>query len=284
MQAVSCSVYLFVYFLYNLSTYKHARGERMSNTNKGNDRPEAVRPVKSVKPSRTNPNETKYKRPVKPLPVSDENFKDFDLNEAETVRMPVFREEALDQTREIDFDQEDLYQEYSEKITTNNHTDLGQRRETAVPLAPVRRDNVKVEFDEELPKDSTQRMNIAGSYNFDSKTDSVRVTYRDEKRQADQDSDDEIIRNAARITILESASKPIPWYNRLQRRGPSKEYRLKGFANKEYAKRTRRRKLTYQRWANIIFWVIIVILFLAVYYWLDPVDDINQLMRMLGID
>lgn len=94
---------------------------------------------------------------------------------------------------------------------------------------------------------------------------------------------DTIFRKEARMTeIPGSRSYPSIFY-RLKRRGPAKQYRLKGYANKEYVKQRRKHQQKIQNRANIFFWVVIAILLLVVFYWIDPIDKVQEIMHLIGM-
>lgn len=92
-----------------------------------------------------------------------------------------------------------------------------------------------------------------------------------------------IFRKDARITELPQSRSYFSFFSRLKRNGPSKRYRLKGYANREYVKQKRKRNRRIMRRANIIFWVMIALAFLFVFYWLNPIDKIQELLHLFGM-
>ena len=163
--------------------------------------------------------------------------------------------------------------------------------------------NNDVGTDDELTKEKissdTRRVNvdqIENSESFASPTENdswrnarstaVRVSYQDKLNSsgARKSNKHKVIGKEAKLTILEPAKKRIPWYNSIVRRGPSKEYRLKGYANKQYARQVRIRKKRIMTLSNILFWIIIIVCLLLVYYYIDPIDDYNKFKHMLGMD
>ncbi len=94
---------------------------------------------------------------------------------------------------------------------------------------------------------------------------------------------DTIFRKEARMTEIPGSRSYPSFFYRLKRRGPAKQYRLKGYANKEYVKQRRKSQQRIQNRANTFFWVIIVILLLILFYWIDPIDKIQEITHLMGM-
>lgn len=102
------------------------------------------------------------------------------------------------------------------------------------------------------------------------------ISYEQETKKLDN-------KREAKITIVPAAQNiPIPWYRRLKRNGPNKKYRLKGFANKNYAYKVRKHKKSRNRWMNIIFWILLIFLLLVVFLKLNPVSYFKEFQEMVG--
>ncbi len=141
---------------------------------------------------------------------------------------------------------------------------------------PIKLDNepevVKVTSDTEAPS-----LNFGRRPNNDKQQVKVSAQNRNAASMAP------IFRKEARMTEIPGSRSYPSFLYRISRRGPSKHYRLKGYANKEYVKQRRRHAQKIQNRANMFFWVIIVILFLIFFYWLDPIDRIQELMHLVGM-
>lgn len=237
-----------------------------------------------------------FKRPVKPVSknsspkLAEEKSSDIskrDLRKANLNKQKYSSNNNLDGTAVFNFTDKDqvkpVYknrQEATQKISLDDikvvHDDNSSDAEPVAKQAkPSNRKNVdsktKSISGEEIKKYYQEKNNKKFA------TKNVEITYRDK-------GDEPVIKNLAKITILNNASKDIPFFNRFKRKGPNKRYRLKGFANKEYAKQVRKNKQNYIKWANRIFWILLVVILLIVYYFLDPMEKINALKHMLGID
>ncbi len=218
--------------------------------------------------------------PIKPL-------RDFELQEENPETASELLGDKLGETTSFIFssmgneDADDIDEDIKEyNIGTRDR----QRSSDDIPTdnthrVPIVSADMKSVGEVDVPSISTDSSNRSVSSRT---SNAVKVSYKEDKKA--NSGDQVIIRNAAKLTILESANKPIPWWNRIQRRGPSKEYRLRGFANKEYAKKVRRRKKTFAFWANIVFWIIMAILIIMLYNWIDPFTRISEYRGLLGLD
>ncbi len=106
---------------------------------------------------------------------------------------------------------------------------------------------------------------------------SVRVRDQNVKRSQ------QVIRNEARMTEVSKKKFYLPLLRRLQRKTPSKRYRLKGFANEEYANQVRAKEKRTKTFVNISFWIVLIVIFLILFYWINPIDRIQRLMELFGI-
>lgn len=107
----------------------------------------------------------------------------------------------------------------------------------------------------------------------------IRVAARN-RQAAEMES---IFRHEARMTELPNSRSYFSRLFRLKRNGPSKIYRLKGFANREYVKQQRKRTQRFYKRLNIIFWILVITGLLIVFYWLNPIDKIQELMHLFGM-
>lgn len=92
-----------------------------------------------------------------------------------------------------------------------------------------------------------------------------------------------IFRHEARMTELPRSRSYFSRIFRLKRNGPAKIYRLKGYANREYVKQRRKRSRRNFKRANLLFWIIVAVIFLVIFYWLNPIDKIQELMHLFGM-
>ena len=239
-----------------------------------------------------------FKRPVKPVSKSSSSdtqnekssiYTNVNSSKANVDKDKIRKNNNLDGTSVFNFGEE-------EKVKPINRNKQDATQKINLDDVKTRQNNKSSDF---TPRKS--EASISKSNNVDSRTKSIssaeikkyyqeksdnifatkdiEITYRD--READNEP---VIKNLAKITILNSAKKDIPFFNRFKRKGPNKIYRLKGFANKEYAKQVRKNKQNYIKWANRIFWILLAVTLLIVYYFIDPMERINALKHMLGMD
>lgn len=110
-------------------------------------------------------------------------------------------------------------------------------------------------------------------------TQGVRIAARN-RQAAEMET---IFKREARMTELPGSRSYFSYIFRLKRNGPSKVYRLKGYCNREYVKKKRRAERRHIRRANTAFWIVVILLFLVVFYWLDPIDKIQHMLRLFGM-
>ncbi len=237
-----------------------------------------------------------FKRPVKPISknvssnlpekknsdISNNNLRKPDLN-----KQKYSRNNNLDGTALFNFtDKDKVKPVYKDRKEATQKISLDDIKFTGDDNSSAAEQVIKQENSSERKTIDSRTKSIPGEEiknyyqeknNKKFATKNVEITYRDK-------TDEPVIKNLAKITILNNASKDIPFFNRFKRKGPNKRYRLKGFANKEYAKQVRKNKQNYIKWANRIFWILLVVILLVVYYFLDPMEKINALKHMLGID
>lgn len=240
----------------------------------------------------------KFRRPVKPVSKSSSSdsqnekssiYSNSNSRKSNIDKESFKRNNSLDGTAVFNFDEDNKVkpisknqQDATQKVNldeiktrkNNNTSDFISRKEQA---NNSRKSNVdsqtKSISSEELKKYYQEKSNNKFG------TKDIEITYRDRA-----EDNEPVIKNLAKITILNSAKKKVPFYNRFKRKGPNKRYRLKGFANKEYAKQVRKNKQNYIKWANRIFWILLIITLLVVYYFIDPMEKINALKHMLGME
>ncbi len=144
----------------------------------------------------------------------------------------------------------------------------GETKRQQALKPPQKVQTVKVSSDAEVPHRGTPQAKQG-----------VKVAARN-RRAAEMES---IFRHEARMTELPRSRYYISPFYRLKRHGPSKVYRLKGYANREYVKQKRKQDRKRMKRANLIFWIIIIVLLLILFYWLNPIDKIQELMHLFGM-
>jgi hypothetical protein len=91
-----------------------------------------------------------------------------------------------------------------------------------------------------------------------------------------------VIKNPARFTEVISTSKPN-FLSKLQRTGPAKRYRLKGYANKAYADQVRQKEKRNKQLLNTGLWILLVIILLIIFYKINPIDKIQKIKHLFGL-
>lgn len=87
----------------------------------------------------------------------------------------------------------------------------------------------------------------------------------------------------ARLTEVSNKRRAFPFFNRLFRKSASKRFRLKGFANEEYAKQVRAKEKRIISIGNIIFWIVFFFILLVIFYWINPIDKVREFLRLFGM-
>lgn len=219
-------------------------------------RPSAQRPVTEANPFAPPRSATGVARPVRDI----QQRQDKSNTEADA------GSEAVSYTRKLR--PIEMPPELSAPQTASKPVTDETRRQT--PVKPLKQaETVKVSAD--VPAG-----NLSGGKRGETP---VKVSSRN-RNAAEMES---IFRKEARFTEIPGGRSYPGFLFRLKRNGPSKLYRLKGYANQEYVKQQRKHSQKLFKRANIFFWIVVFILFLIIFYWLDPIDKIQEIMHLFGM-
>ncbi len=281
--------------------------EDRNRGNNGSENPERI-PTPSAKQGRAPvaSGNQEFARPRKPVyknPTNLEPQNDADLKPATS--KPVSRPVSNDATTRVRPVSAPSFPNEDEKFQTQNIETVQSNSQVSSQMNPQAKQQAKPQMEPQAKpqmkplSDETKRQTPVKvpvsdqtiKVSSDTEARSLRgapqgksvqpvVVSARNRNAADMDT---IFRKEARMTeIPGSRSYPSIFY-RLKRRGPAKQYRLKGYANKEYVKQRRKHQQKIQKCANIFFWVVIAILLLIVFYWIDPIDKVQEIMHLIGM-